>query len=143
MRLQMVLDNEVDISVIMKPDEFPEQVDFLPIMETPLLFIAHKDLVLDNNNPLEDASLVLPASGLSRERTDHLLREMNISPNIYSQVNSNEAILALVNLGCGVGVVPRLVLEKSPFHSNLNIIKGRPGSGTLQCGPGCSKETYD
>jgi LysR family positive regulator for ilvC len=95
-------------------------------METPLLFIAHKDLVLNKNNPLEDASLVLPASGLSRERTDRLLREMNISPHIYSQVNSNEAILALVNLGCGVGVVPQLVLEKSPFHSNLKILKDAP-----------------
>jgi LysR family positive regulator for ilvC len=138
--LQMVLDNEVDISVIMKPDEFPEQVDFLPIMETPLLFIAHKDLVLNKNNPLEDASLVLPASGLSRERTDRLLREMNISPHIYSQVNSNEAILALVNLGCGVGVVPQLVLEKSPFHSNLKILKDAPAMEPYNVGLAVQKK---
>lgn len=124
--LKMVIESRVDISVIMKPDEMPESAQFLPIMDTPLVFIAHPDAVPDSKMPLEEIPLVLPVGGLARERTDKMLRERKITPHIYSQVNSNEAVLALVNLGCGVGVVPRLVLEKSPFYSNLIILENAP-----------------
>ena len=124
--MNMVAENEVDVSVIMRPDDMPETLDFLPIMKTPLVFIAHADLLPIDESRLADIPFVLPTGGLARERADEWLRKKGVSPNIYSQVNSNEAMLALVNLGCGVGVVPKLVLEKSPFYSHLKILDFKP-----------------
>jgi LysR family positive regulator for ilvC len=38
-------------------------------------------------------------------------------------VAGNEAIIAMVSLGCGVGVVPRLVLDKSPLHEKVQVLE--------------------
>ncbi|MBU0960624.1 MAG: HTH-type transcriptional activator IlvY, partial [Proteobacteria bacterium] len=64
--------------------------------------------------------------GLSRERTDHWFHEKGIVPNIYAQVAGNEAIIAMVGLGCGVGVVPELVLEKSSLKGQINLLEVSP-----------------
>ncbi|HKL83803.1 MAG TPA: LysR substrate-binding domain-containing protein, partial [Desulfobacter sp.] len=45
---------------------------------------------------------------------------------IYSQVTGHEAIIALVNLGFGIGLVPRLVLEKSPLYQNIVVLDNMP-----------------
>ncbi|MCI5130898.1 MAG: HTH-type transcriptional activator IlvY, partial [Candidatus Electrothrix sp. EH2] len=49
-----------------------------------------------------------------------------IIPNIYAEVAGNEAIIAMVSLGCGVGIVPRLVLEKSPVREEISILDLSP-----------------
>ncbi|RJX28067.1 MAG: HTH-type transcriptional activator IlvY, partial [Desulfurivibrio sp.] len=53
--------------------------------------------------------------GLGRRRLDKWFQERGITPNIYAQVAGNEAIITMVGLGCGIGVVPQLVLDKSPM----------------------------
>ena len=55
---------------------------------------------------------MLPAHGLARAYADDWLDRRAITPNLYAEIEGHEAILALVALGCGVGVVPQLVLEK-------------------------------
>ena len=42
-----------------------------------------------------------------------LVRPTAVTPNIYAEIEGHEAILALVALGCGVGIVPKLVLERA------------------------------
>jgi hypothetical protein len=51
------------------------------------------------------ALLVLPAFGLARQAVDRWLKTRHVTPNVYSEVTGNEAILSLVSTGCGVGVV--------------------------------------
>jgi len=41
-------------------------------------------------------------------------------------VAGNEAIIVMVSLGCGVGLVPRMVLEKNPFFDQVKILKKAP-----------------
>jgi DNA-binding transcriptional LysR family regulator len=43
---------------------------------------------------------------------------------LYGEAPGSEALPALVSLGCGIGVVPRLVLEKSPLRL-LGLVRGR------------------
>lgn len=49
-----------------------------------------------------------------------------ITVKVYSEVSGHEAILALIKLGCGVGIVPELVLEKSPLRGELRVLDVRP-----------------
>lgn len=53
----------------------------------------------------------LPAYGLAR--VDEWLDRRSLTPTIYGETQGKEAILSL---GCGVGVVPGLVLEKSALR---------------------------
>ena len=45
---------------------------------------------------------------------------------IYGEVAGSEAILSLVSLGCGVGIVPRLVADQSPLKSSLSVLDVEP-----------------
>ncbi|MBN1958022.1 MAG: HTH-type transcriptional activator IlvY [Desulfuromonadales bacterium] len=122
----------IDIAVAALPDRKSANINFLPIMQTPLVFIAGKKV---NLHALCGAAasidwarvpLVLPQSGLSRRRLDQWLKKKRIVPNISSEVSGNEAIIPMVHLGGGVGVVPRLVLERSPFKEDVNVIADAP-----------------
>jgi len=57
---------------------------------------------------------------------DQWLKKEHILPNIQSEVFGNEALIAMVRLGCGIGIVPQLVLEKSPFKKEVRILKNAP-----------------
>jgi len=70
--------------------------------------------------------LILPARGLARERFDQWTRRIRQKPTLAAETSGNEAILALAHLGLGLGLVPRLVLENSPFADGLTTY----GSGT-------------
>ncbi len=129
--LTKLQNREVDITVAALPDRLPEQVEFLNILETPLVFIgpsAFPETVVMQDGRIDWlATPVITADfGLSRERTDRWFREKSIVPNIYAQVAGNEAIIAMVALGCGVGVVPRLVLEKSPLKDQIDLLSVDP-----------------
>ena len=50
------------------------------------------------------------------------------------EVLGNEAILALVSLGCGVGIVPRLVVEQSPLRSEVRPLEVEPELGEFRVG---------
>lgn len=121
--IQKVLEGSVDISFAALPDKEYSQLDFIPLITTELIFVGLKN---DPNIPIENgaldldkAPLVIPSSGLSRTDLDQILKKKNIKPKIEAEVSGNEGILAMVRLGCGVGVVPELVLERSPFRNDL------------------------
>ena len=123
---------EIDIAVAALPDRRSSGIDFLPIMTTPLIFIAGKLLASELNHKgealldLARIPLVLPQTGLSRRRLDQWLRKNRIIPNISSEVSGNEAIIPMVHLGCGVGIVPQLVLERSPFKDDVVTLENAP-----------------
>ncbi len=123
---------EIDIAIAALPDRRQRGIEFLPIFTTPLIFIAGKSLAatLPRNHEgrleLSRIPLVLPQQGLSRRRLDAWLKLHGITPIISTEVSGNEAIIAMVHLGCGVGIVPRLVLERSPFVDDVVILNHTP-----------------
>ena len=129
--LTKLLNNEADITIAALPEKLPPQLEFMKTIETPLVFIAPLDfkdtLVYSGKNiNWRQTPIVMAERGLSRERIDRWFREKNILPNVYAQVAGNEAIIAMVSLGCGVGVVPQLVLEKSPLMDKVKVLEVSP-----------------
>ena len=129
--LQKVLDNEVDVSIAVLPDRLPENLDFLPLTVTPLVFIAPdfdtKFIGKDEKNlNFEKCPLILPEKGVARNRIDARLAMSGIKPDIYAQVSGNEAILSMVSLGCGIGLVPQLVVDNSPFKDSVRVLDISP-----------------
>ncbi len=129
--LAKLQNREVDITVAALPDDLPERVEFLEILDTPLVFIGSTtfpEIIEYHNQEIDwrETPVITADFGLSRERTDRWFYEKDIIPNIYAQVAGNEAIIAMVALGCGVGVVPKLVLEKSPLKEQISILSVSP-----------------
>ena len=70
--------------------------------------------------------LIMAETGLSRQAVEAWFKKRRVHPNIYAYVAGNEAIISMVTLGCGVGVVPLLVLEKSPLKDQVWIMDVKP-----------------
>lgn len=142
--LDRLNNRDAQVTIAALPEQLPESVSFIELDRTPLLFIAPRDGELPMTTPYGTIDwtrtpVILPEQGLSRIRIDRWFREKNIHPNIYAEVAGNEALLAMVGLDCGVGVVPELVLDKNPMRDRVTITAITPelapfiiGACTLQ-----------
>ncbi|WP_420599385.1 HTH-type transcriptional activator IlvY [Neptuniibacter sp.] len=133
-----VLAGDEDFAITAKPDSLPSGIAFKKIALSPLLFIAPKqgldgrdvnDLVPDGNTPM-----ILSESGVSRKRVDRWFKEHNIKPLIYAQVAGNEAIVSMVSLGFGIGVVPKIVLDNSPLAGAVEVLQIKPQLKAFEVG---------
>ncbi|MEV0799789.1 HTH-type transcriptional activator IlvY [Kribbella sp. NPDC050281] len=105
-------EGEVDVAVAGIPKRLPQSM----VMRT----VAVTDLVLVTARGRKaDGSYVVPARGLVRDAAFRWFRKAGVKPVIAAEPDGHEALLALVALGCGTGVVPRLVLESSAVRDRL------------------------
>ncbi len=129
-----ILSGTEDITIAARPAPLPTGVAFKPIAISPLLFIAPAEqgaLEPLLQTPISDESwaqipMILPESGIGRQRVDEWFEQMHQKPTIYAQVAGNEAIVSMVSLGFGVGVVPRIVLDNSPLADRVQILDVQP-----------------
>jgi LysR family transcriptional regulator, positive regulator for ilvC len=131
MAIQKVIEGESDIAVSALPDRLPKELMFKILTETALVFVGPKiqwefSRALKKEIPWEKIPMILSEHGLARKRIDTWFKKRGIQPNIYAQVAGNEAILSMVSLGCGIGVVPKLVFESSPLQKNISILDIKP-----------------
>lgn len=129
--LTKLSNQDADAVIAALPDTLPKDLVFKPLVQTPLVFIApgsYPDAVVRSHGEIdwEKTQLIIPDHGLSRDRIDRWFAKENFVPNIYSQVAGNEAIIVMVSLGCGIGLVPRMVLEKSPVMDQVRILDKTP-----------------
>lgn len=129
--LVKLTNQDADAAIAARPDTLPGELVFTSLTQTPLVFIAprsHPDAVIRTKQAIdwEKTQLIIPDHGISRDRIDKWFAKENFVPNIYSQVAGNEAIIVMVSLGCGIGLVPKMVLEKSPVRARVDILDGTP-----------------
>lgn len=122
---------EVDISIAALPESLPQDYRFIELLKTPLVFISSKffpETVKYQKTEIDWqlTPVILPTEGLSRTRADKWFADKGVSPYIYSQVAGNEAIIAMVSMGCGVGIVPQLVFEKSNLKDEVVQLETSP-----------------
>lgn len=126
--IEQLTNGEIDLAIAALPDDRQQsKMPFLPLAETPLLFIAPKQFRSSNNTlDFTQEPLVVPQSGLARNRLDAWFRKNHIEPNISTEVSGNEALIAMVRLGAGIGIVPQLALERSPFRDDVVTLRNAP-----------------
>lgn len=138
--LGMLTRGRVDVAVPALPDRVPPSLVARVVVVTPLAFVAPasdcdvSQMVARQPIPWADMPMVLPASGLARASIDRWFRRQRVTPNVYSEVPGNEAILSLVSLGCGVGIVPQLVVDRSPLRGEVRILPATPALPPFRVG---------
>ena len=126
--LQGLENDEVDLAVVTEPERPAAELRFVRLAYTELSFIAPtSDEELSRRAKLGGSHwnglpTILPRRGLERQRIDAWLEQQAARPEIYAEVDGNEAILALVALGCGVGIVPELVRKDSPLRGRIEQV---------------------
>ncbi len=143
--IQRVLDDHEDVGIAALPDVLPDKLVFRTIRESRLVFIAPKSqsILREQLNgyihsglelPWEQIPLVLSETGLARGRVDDWFMNKGIRPQVYAQVAGNEAIVSMVSLGFGVGVVPELVVENSPMRARIDVLYVQPELAPISIG---------
>lgn len=131
-----------DLAIGARPERLPAGLSFRPVAVSPLVFIAgagtpHARLGTGRaarGEDWQDTPMILSERGLARERVDAWFRQLGRTPRIYAQVAGNEAIVSMVSLGFGVGVVPQIVLDNSPLAGKIEALDVRPGLAPYQVG---------
>ncbi len=132
MALAKLQNGEVDVTIAALPDKRPLKLEFIKIIETPLIFIAPARFpetvrsTADREIDWPRTPLIIAERGLSRTRVLRWFTDKKIQPHIYAQVAGNEAIITMVSLGCGIGIVPELVLKISPLQDQVIILDKVP-----------------
>lgn len=137
-----VMAGSEDIAIGARPDALPAGLAFKPITRSRLVFVApagdprRRELSRRQPDPRHWATvpMILPESGLSRQRADRWFRERGVQPRVYAQVAGNEAIVSMVSLGFGVGVVPQIVLDASPLAGQVAVLQVRPALAPYEVG---------
>lgn len=130
--IRRVVDGVSDVAIAIRPDLLAPGLSFRSLVETPLSFVgpvasgAVQTLVGKKRVAWECVPFILPEAGPARRRAEEWFRAQEVVPHIYAEVSGNEAILSMVSLGFGVGIVPDLVTKKSIFQNEVRILKVNP-----------------
>ncbi len=131
--IDRIINEQEDIGIAAIPTQYQAKLAIQTITETPLVFIGPtKAAHIAENQSLfgeldwGNVPMILSETGLARERADRWFMDKNIKPNIYAQVAGNEAIVSMVSLGFGIGLVPKLVVDNSPLKERINILQISP-----------------
>ncbi|MCU5772221.1 HTH-type transcriptional activator IlvY [Erwiniaceae bacterium BAC15a-03b] len=119
--VEKVQSNEADLAIAGRPETLPASIDFTPLGYIPLVLIAPALACAVRQQATQDEPdwsqipFILPEQGPARRRIDLWFRRHHITnPLIYATVSGHEAIVSMVALGCGIALLPDVVLENSP-----------------------------
>ncbi len=132
--IERVLAGYEDIAIATKPDHMPAGISFKPIADSPLVFICAKQQTDWNRIRWDDIPIIIPEEGLARERLNTWFNAQAIKPTIYAEVKGNEAIVSMVSLGFGVGVLPKIVVDNSPLANQVELFSMQPDLGPYSMG---------
>lgn len=132
-----LLNDDDDIAIAARPDRVSSRIQFHTLTHSPLLFIyptihctventINTHLHANREIEWQDIPFIISERGLARTRLDQWFRAQGIKPDIYAHVSGHEAIVSMVGLGFGVGVVPELVITNSPLKDKVQVLDVQP-----------------
>jgi LysR family transcriptional regulator, positive regulator for ilvC len=124
--LARLLDDAVDVTIAPLPPRPPGQILAHVLASTPLVLVGAVDtahaLTPTVSPSWATVPFLLPATGLVRTLIDRWFRRLRVTPTVAAEANGHEAILSLVLLGCGIGVIPELVARQSLSAGRLRVL---------------------
>lgn len=117
-----VLEQQADLAIAIHTPDFPAQLEFQLMDQMALQLITPKHSQISKLSQLDWRihPVVLPEAGPTKRIVHHWFAEHGIRPKIYASVAGSEAIVSMVALGCGVGFVPKVVMDHSTLEHKVN-----------------------
>lgn len=124
--LAAIRENRAYLAIDAIPESGLTEMKTVSVIRTPLVYAAAKngpytELLGSPQDILSSVPLILPKAGLARSRFDKWIKSRNVKPIIAAETEGNEAILAIAQLGLGIGLVPQIVLENGPYKGEFVI----------------------
>lgn len=128
--LEQVHNKSVDFAIAASPEVLPRSVYFHHL-DTIALAVIAPTMTCKVQQQLNESILtwseipiIVADHGASRKRFELWYRKKQQGkPHIYATVSGNEALVSMVALGCGVGIVPKVVVENSPVKDRVQFLE--------------------
>jgi LysR family positive regulator for ilvC len=128
--LEQVQNKAVDFSIAAAPEHLPRSVYFHHL-DTIALSVIAPTMTCKVQQQLSqkvlswsEIPIILPEHGAARKRFELWYRKKQQGkPNIYATVSGHEALVSMVALGCGVGIVPQVVVDNSPVKDRVSNLE--------------------
>lgn len=127
--LHYVQSMQADLSLAGKPEHLPNSIAFHRIDDIQLSLIAPRvacvatQLLQQQPIDWQKIPFISPLEGHARQRLEQWFKSQKIkSPKIYATVAGHEAILPMVALGCGVALLPDVVIKHSPMGNQVSLL---------------------
>lgn len=133
--IDRVLAGDDDVSITARPKSLNAQLIFKKISHSDVLFIS-SDKYTETLEASDYSSVpwIISESGFMRDYFDAWQSKNNFELEIYAQVSGHEAIVSMVALGFGVGIVPEIVLNNSPQSKSVKVIDCQPSISGFDIG---------
>lgn len=143
-----------DLSIAAMPEKLPGSLAFKTLIFSKLCFIMPRDAgmlggMIDKYRDDQSAKsfsrlpMIISEEGLARQRFASWFKVHGLEPNIYAEVSGHEAIVSMVALGMGIGLVPEIVIQHSPLQGKITIIEEAPELQAFQIGLCTQKKRLD
>ena len=128
--LEQVQNQSVDFAIAANPEHLPRSVYFQHLDTITLAVIAPtmnckvQQQLSEKVLMWSQIPIILPEHGAARKRFEPWYRKKQQGkPNIYATVSGHEALVSMVALGCGVGIVPQVVVDNSPVKDRVRNLE--------------------
>jgi len=128
--LEQVQNQSVDFAIAASPEHLPRSVYFHHLDTIALAVIAPtmackvQQQLNEKVLTWSDIPIILPEHGAARKRFEIWYRKKQQGkPTIYATVSGHEALVSMVALGCGVGIVPQVVVDNSPVKERVKNLE--------------------
>lgn len=125
--LQIVQSLQADLSLTGKPESLPNNIAFHYIDNISLSLVVPRvacpatQLLQAQPINWQQIPFILPVEGPARKRIEDWFKIQQIrQPKIYATVEGHEAILPMVAVGCGVALLPDVVVQHSPISNQIS-----------------------
>ena len=137
--IQAVREGRVSFAVAAIPEDGLSYLETISVKTTPLVYAAsingpYTKLEGSPQDILSSTPLILPKTGLARQRFDQWTKSRNVKPIIQAETEGNEAILAIAHLGLGIGLIPQIILESAPYKNSFVVHAARNTLGFYEIG---------
>ena len=137
--IQAVREGRVSLAVAAIPEDGLSYLETISVKTTPLVYAAsingpYTKLEGSPQDILSSTPLILPKTGLARQRFDQWTKSRNVKPIIQAETEGNEAILAIAHLGLGIGLIPQIILESAPYKNSFVVPAARNTLGFYEIG---------
>ena len=122
--IEKIKQKQCDLAIAIHTPDLPTDLYFSPLDNVPLVLIAPREWRLPPMAQINwtQHQVIMPEHGPTRRIAYHWFAEHGVRPNVYASVGGNEAIVSMVALECGIGFVPKVVLDHSSMASLVTQI---------------------
>ncbi|AXA32949.1 LysR substrate-binding domain-containing protein [Francisella adeliensis] len=117
-------EDSTDVIIGILSKDIPKGFCVKEVLTTKMVMIAPAIKKVKNlRQVIRDIPFIRPSHYIGGSNLDEWFAKQNLKPEIYGDIDGNEAILSLVSSGIGSSILPEVILKHSHLSKSVNIIK--------------------